>query len=373
MRMGTPLPSEGKYRVIAPLGRGGMARVQLALEVGPAGLWKLVALKELRPELAADAAFVGMFFDEARLAVRLHHPNVVQTFGVETGEGRQRIVMEYLEGQTLGALLARVGGGGLRPAWHVGLLLDVLSGLQYAHELCDLDGRPLGLVHRDVSPQNVLVTYDGHIKLLDFGIAKAADNRQLTLAGTLKGKVAYMAPEQAAAGLGGKVGPIDRRADVFAVGVMLWEALVGRRFGEGQSEVQILSARLLGPGPSVLELRPDADPALAAVCDRAMAHDPAQRYPTASAFFEALEASLGGGPGVSSRASSGRSWRGPSTRSGSGCGPASASTSRRSKNGRAGRPPRCPTGPRPPPTATARRRPRRRGGPGQGGASGAPC
>jgi serine/threonine-protein kinase len=214
-----------RFRVIAELGEGGMARVHLALARGPSGVNKLVVLKTLRSHLANDPACLEMFIHEGRLAARLNHPNVVQTYEVNEDGGRQVMVMEYLEGQPLSHVYARGRKSGQLPLeMYVRVLCDALAGLHYAHELADFDGKPLNLVHRDVSPQNIFVTFDGQVKILDFGIAKAAVNApNQTETGVLKGKVRYMAPEQIA----GEA--LDRRADIFAVGAILWEVLADEK------------------------------------------------------------------------------------------------------------------------------------------------
>ncbi|HEX7601804.1 MAG TPA: serine/threonine-protein kinase, partial [Polyangiaceae bacterium] len=181
----------GKYQPLALLGQGGMANVYLATATGPGNFAKLIVLKELRPELASDPEFRTMFLDEARLAARLSHPNIVQTFEVvEDAAGAHVIVMEYLDGQPMNRLRSRLqerGAAGV--AAQIRVLLDLLAGLQYAHELADFDGTPLKIVHRDVSPHNVFVTYGGEVKLVDFGIAKAVDSASRTQTGEIKGKL----------------------------------------------------------------------------------------------------------------------------------------------------------------------------------------
>ena len=259
-----------------------MARVYLTLSAGPGGFNKLLVIKELRQELATDPEFVTMFLDEARLASRLNHPNVTQTYEVLTQRGQAALVMEYLEGQPLNALLARVGRQEMPLAVHVWILARVLAGLHYAHELPDFDGSALNIVHRDVSPQNVFLTYTGQVKLVDFGIAKASGTAAVTRTGVVKGKVGYIAPEQVMAL------PIDRRADIFAAGVMLWEALTRRRLAMGE-EVAVMHARVTTGAPKVKDVQPDAPDALCAVCDKATSLDREDRYATAAEFQEALE------------------------------------------------------------------------------------
>jgi serine/threonine-protein kinase len=281
-------PTSPKYLRIAAVGQGGMADVWLVVAPGPAGFSKLLALKELKADLCDDPDFVDMFLAEARLAARLNHPNVVQTYEVGLDAERPGIVMEWLEGQPLHALLAPPRRAAVPLAAHVYVLAQVLGALDYAHEFRDFDGTPLGVVHRDVSPHNVFLTYDGQVKLMDFGIAKMAGVDGRTQAGVVKGKVGYVAPEQIA---GARV---DRRADVYSVGVMLWEALVGRRLTAGESRNVVFARRLQGVYEPVLALVPDAPPELAAAVDRAMALSPDDRYPTAATMRADLEAWLGG-------------------------------------------------------------------------------
>jgi serine/threonine protein kinase len=295
----------GKYRLIAEIGRGGMADVYLAVSAGPAGFRKLVVIKELRPSLAREREFRAMFLDEARLAARLQHPNVVQTYEVgSVGDGTLRrhfLAMEYLDGQPLHRLIKRVATGGTREGAHtlplnvtLEIATAVLAGLHSAHELRDFDGTALGVVHRDVSPHNVFVTYDGQTKLVDFGIAKAVGARSETRAGVLKGKVAYMAPEQA------RGDQVDRRADLFAVGTVLWECIAGRRMWRGVPDLTIVHHLLNGEIPSLAEAAPDAPADVIAVVERALAPDRERRYQTALEMQEALERCLaahGGAPG----------------------------------------------------------------------------
>ncbi len=273
----------GEYRPLAQLGQGGMARVLLCARQGPANIAKLVVVKEIREELANDQEFVTMFMDEARVATRMSHANLVQTFDIGAEGSHYFMVMEYLEGQPMHAFLGRVKRK-LPLAAHLRVLGRVLLGLQYAHDLMGFDGKPMSIVHRDVSPQNTILCYDGQVKLVDFGIAKAAGAVSRTTAGMFKGKLGYVAPEQVAGG------DIDRRADLFSVGVMLWEALVGRRLTYGENEAAVLHKRTTGTQQRVLEARPEVDAELAAICDRAMALDPKDRFASANELREAIEA-----------------------------------------------------------------------------------
>ena len=275
----------GKYQLIAELARGGMAIVYLALVQGPGGFNKLVVVKELKPELVEEPAFLAMFLDEARLAAKLSHANIVQTNEVGNDGKRYFMAMDYLDGRGLDRVRrrARASGQELSLPIHLRVLCDMLAGLQYAHALTDFDGTPLAIVHRDVSPQNVFVTFDGQIKLLDFGIAKAADSLHETRVGVLKGKVSYMSPEQAR---GQKV---DQRADVFSAGVMLWEALTGRKLREGQNDQQMLWALASADLPRASSVKPWVPPELDAICARAMAWDREQRYPSAGELQHEIE------------------------------------------------------------------------------------
>jgi serine/threonine-protein kinase len=275
----------GKYRYIAMLAEGGMADVYLAVTQS-AGFEKLVVIKQLRDSLAEDPSFVAMFMDEARLAARLNHPNVVQTLEVGTDlvTGLHFIAMEFLEG-VAHVRFARLKERVPPPlAFGLRILVDVLRGLHYAHELRDFDGKPLNVVHRDVSPQNVMLTFAGGVKILDFGIAKAALAAEQRPE-DFKGKLEYMAPEQAL------MEDVDRRADVFSVGVMLFEALTRRRlYRKGEDKLQLL---VDGQLPDVLEVAPGTPKRLAAICAKAMAHDRDARYPTADAMADDLEEYLG--------------------------------------------------------------------------------
>ena len=261
-----------------------MAVVYLAASQGPRGFSKLVVVKELKEEFTHDAEFTSMFVDEARLAARLNHPNIVQTYEVEEQQGHFFIVMEYLEGQPLSQTRSRLARLGATMRDHqVRVLCDVLEALHHAHELADYDGKPLNVVHRDVSPHNVIITYDGVAKLVDFGIAKASDQSSQTRTGVIKGKLAYMSPEQAF----GK--PVDRRADIFAVGVILWEAITGRRMWKGNAEGAIAHRLSVGDIPKITEYVPEPPPILKAICERALAPRSADRYPTAAAMRADLE------------------------------------------------------------------------------------
>ena len=275
----------GRYELLGEIASGGMATVFLGRAVGVKGFSRLVAIKRLHPHLEREEDFVSAFLDEARLAARIRHPNVVPTLDVDDRDGLY-IVMEYVEGdRMLGLLRHAVKANEPIP---VGIAfriaIEALAGLHAAHDLLDDDGAPLNLVHRDVSPQNVLIGIDGVTKITDFGIAKAESRLVTTRDGQLKGKIAYMAPEQA------RGGGIDRRVDVFAMGILVWEMLSSRRLFKGDNDVEVLSAVLSNPIPSLRSVLPSVPEEVDAVVMRALDRDPAGRYDSASDFADALEA-----------------------------------------------------------------------------------
>jgi eukaryotic-like serine/threonine-protein kinase len=273
----------GRYRLVATLGQGGMGTVHLAFACGLGQFRKLLVVKELRQDLTSKEGFISMFMDEARLAARLEHPNVVQTFEVDQEADRYFLAMQYLDGQPLSVLLDRLrASGSLSLDVHLQILCEVLAGLHYAHELRDYDGSPLHVVHRDISPQNIFITYHGQVKIVDFGVAKAGDTQSPTQPGIFKGKFAYAAPEQV---MGGSV---DGRTDVFSVGIMLWQAIARRRFSIQQPTPESYRARLNGDEPRIALIVPDVNPILAAICDQALSVDPDDRFPSAQAFRDDL-------------------------------------------------------------------------------------
>lgn len=261
-----------------------MADVYLGATRGPGGFSKLLVVKVLHADLARSSEFLGMFHDEARLAARLNHPSIVQTYEVGESDGKHFITMEYVEGQPLYRVVQKFHEAGkltLDMVLRIGI--DALDGLHYAHEFCDLNGRHLGVVHRDITPQNVLLSYQGQVKLVDFGIAKAFDRTTHTKVGTVKGKVSYMAPEQA------RGESVDRTADIFSMGVLLWEMLAGTRLWEGLTDIAVVGRLVHGDIPNLHSIRPDLPASLNALIMQALDPAPERRPPTALEFQRALQ------------------------------------------------------------------------------------
>lgn len=263
-----------------------MATVYLARLTGVGGFQRMYAIKRLHPHLQHEKEFVEMFLDEARLAAGIHHPNVVPILEVGASQNAYYLAMEYIEGETLARLLARAAAKKERlPVPQViRMTLDTLLGLHAAHELKDESGALAGVVHRDVSPQNVLVGADGVSRITDFGVARAATRLTATRVGQLKGKIAYMAPEQARG-----EEDLDRRADVFAAGIVFWEALAHRRLFKAQNEAGTLSRVLHDPMPDLREVAPHLSPGVAEVIMQALERDRDRRIPTCAEFADRLE------------------------------------------------------------------------------------
>jgi eukaryotic-like serine/threonine-protein kinase len=282
---GTPI---GKYVVRRKLAEGGMAELYLAAALGPEGFEKDVVIKRVRPGLADDPGFVRMFIAEARLASRLNHANLVHIFDFDKHQDTYYLAMEYVRGHSLWELRRRCQERGVPvpPTLAAQIGMELARGLAYAHRLTE-GGKPLGLVHRDVTPHNVLLSFDGAVKLTDFGIAKAGGRS--TASGVLKGKFAYMSPEQA------RGDAVDARTDVFALGVTLWELLTGSRLFEGDGDAAVLRAvqeRIIVP-PA--RLNPDVPPAVDAAVMRALERDLTRRWPSAQELERALAGFLLGG------------------------------------------------------------------------------
>jgi serine/threonine-protein kinase len=272
----------GRYLLCDQIGAGGMATIHLARLLGPQGFSRTVAVKQLYPQFAQNPEFVGMFLDEARLAVRIRHGNVVSPIDIVANGSDLLIVMDYVCGESLAALL-RSANAPLPPPLASAILVQVLLGLHAAHEATREQGEALGLVHRDVSPQNILVGQDGVARVIDFGIAKAIARSQITEGGTLKGKIGYMAPEQL------RHEAVDRRADLFTAGIVLWEALTGRALFQsdsfGASIELILHSEIVAPS----RLNPAVSPALDALLEKALARDPNERFQDALSMAAALQ------------------------------------------------------------------------------------
>jgi serine/threonine-protein kinase len=290
--MQPPGPDEarqiGRYALFRPLATGGMATVHLGRLLGPVGFSRTVAIKRLHQHFAADPEFVAMFLDEARLAARVQHPNVVQTVDVVALEGELFIVMEYVHGESLSRLVnASKAHGAMDPKLAATILAGALHGLHAAHEAKSETGTPLSIVHRDVSPQNILVGVDGVARVLDFGVAKAANRIHVTQGGTIKGKFRYMPPEQ----LHNRV--VDRRVDIYAAGVCLYEALTGRRYIEAEEHagivLEIVSKQPVAPSIYRADIPNSLDPLVL----KAVSPDPNDRYATAEEMALAIEDAVG--------------------------------------------------------------------------------
>jgi serine/threonine protein kinase len=277
--------SLGRYALYGEIAAGGMATVHLARLLGPVGFARTVAIKRLHPHLAKDPDFVAMFLEEARLAARVRHPNVVATLDVVSDDGELFLVMEYVAGESLSRLVrkARQRGERVPPRYAIGIVSGALEGLHSAHDAKSEKGQPLGLVHRDVSPQNVHVGVDGVPRLLDFGIAKATNRVQETRTDQIKGKVAYMSPEQLAKGA------IDRRADVYSAAVVLWETLTGERLFKADDVPSLVYAIINEQVRLPSEIVPDLPPGLDAVVMKGLEREAENRWSSAREMAAALE------------------------------------------------------------------------------------
>lgn len=274
-----------RYSCFEPIASGGMGTVHYGRAISTAGLSRVVAIKRMHGDLARDPRCLAMFRDELRLATRVRHPNVIATLDVVEEQGELLLVMEYVQGESLQALIARslVQGARLPPAIAVTVICGILQGLEAVHQARNEAGEPLGIVHRDVSPENILVGRDGVARLLDFGIARGAGRKYVTHAGEIKGKPSYLAPEQI---LNGRA--VDRRTDVYSAAVVLWEALTGRRLFDGQTIGVVLDSVLhetvLRPSALVPALPSDLDD----VVMRGLSRNPADRFATALDMARAL-------------------------------------------------------------------------------------
>jgi eukaryotic-like serine/threonine-protein kinase len=287
----------GSYELLFELAAGGMATVYVARRIGAAGFERLVVIKRVHRHLLQSGDFRDMLRDEARVASLIRHPNVVPVIDVvelgapEAAPEKQSellLVLDYVESVSLSALLKRMGDTDerLAPSVVVRIIADMLAGLHAAHEATDHQGRSMEVVHRDVSPHNVIVGVDGTSRLIDFGIARAASRLTVSSSGSLKGKLGYMSPEQV------KQSPLDPRSDVFAAGIVLHEALTGKKLFRGDSEGDILLGILLGEIPPPSSLRPELPPALDRIVMKALERDPEDRYQTAAELQQELESAL---------------------------------------------------------------------------------
>jgi serine/threonine-protein kinase len=265
-----------------------MATVYVARQIGAAGFERLVVVKRVHPHLLSNREFYDMFRDEARVAAMLHHPNVVPVTDVVEADGELFLVMEYIDSVALSTLEKAAADLGQRlpPAAAVRVMIDALSGLHAAHEAHDMRGNRLEIVHRDVSPQNIVVGIDGTSRIIDFGVAKARHRLTETKSGSLKGKYGYMSPEQA------KALPVDRRADLFSAGIVLWESLTGTRLFRGENEFDTIRRIAEAPIPPPSSVNATLPRELDAVVLKALTRDRTQRYQTAPELIEALEGAL---------------------------------------------------------------------------------
>jgi serine/threonine protein kinase len=278
----------GKYEIVRKIATGGMAEIYLACVRGQAGFEKVVVLKRILPHFAADPKFVQMFLDEARLAATLRHPNIADVYDVGEVDGTLFFTMEYIHGQDVRSI--RVAARKRNEMIPLDVSLAIVQGtaaaLQCAHQKTGADGRALELVHRDVSASNVIVSYDGAIKLLDFGIARANDRQHKTQTGTLKGKAPYMSPEQC------RGQRLDRRSDLFSLGVMMFELTVGRRPFRGDNDFTIMEQIVHGEAPAPSSIIAGYPPELEAIVGKLLAREPAARYATAEDMLHDLEPTL---------------------------------------------------------------------------------
>jgi eukaryotic-like serine/threonine-protein kinase len=281
----TPLLVLGRYELFDEIATGGMASVHVGRSVGAGGLGRTVAIKRALPAFARDRDFVERFLDEAHLAMRVSHPNVVPTLDVVAADGELFIVMDYVHGESMESILRRERDEGTRMPLPIAIhvIAGILYGLHAAHEAHDERGNPLGLVHRDVSPQNIILGADGVPRLFDFGVAKAIGTLHTTREGRLEGKLAYMAPEQL------ERRGVDRRADVYAASVVLWEALTGKKLHDGADEVDVFVQVARGHVDAPHELVPEVPEALSRIVMQGLARAPEARFPTAKEMARQLE------------------------------------------------------------------------------------
>jgi serine/threonine protein kinase len=279
-------PMIGRCEMFDEIACGGMATIHIGRLRGAGGFGRTVAIKRMHPQFSRSPEFVAMFLDEARIVARVSHPNVVAIIDLVEEQGDLFIIMEYVEGLSFAALLRAAHAKGERapPGVAARIVTETLQGLHAAHEATDEDGEPMCIVHRDVSPENVLVGVDGYPRVLDFGVARATSRLSATQDGHVKGKVAYMAPEQV---LGM---PLDRRTDVYAAAAILWQALTGRRLWKAEHIVQLAHKMLNEPIQAPSAISPDVPKKFDAIVLRGLERDISKRWKSASAMAEALEA-----------------------------------------------------------------------------------
>jgi serine/threonine protein kinase len=278
----------GKYEILKRIAIGGTAEILLARVSGLPGFQKMVVIKRFLPQLATKADCIEMFLDQARIAATLQHPNLVQMYDVGVVDGSYFIAMEYLHGEDVRSVMKTlVRKEDKLPIEHaLNVVIGVASGLHYAHEKVGFDGKPLNIIHRDVTPQNIIVTFEGGVKLLDFGIAKASNRFGETRFGTLKGKVPYMSPEQC------RGEPLDRRSDIFSFGIMLYELTLGRRLYQGASDFEVLKQIVEGTVKLPSEIDPGYNRQLETIVMKALEKERDKRYQTAREMQAELEGLL---------------------------------------------------------------------------------
>lgn len=285
---GRVLPTQlfGKYRVVRDLNKGGMAQVFLAVLDGPDGFAKTFVIKRILPEYARDPSFAQMFVNEAKVAAMMSHPNIVQVFEFSKEQGEYFLSMEYVSGASLDRLVrvARKVGVSPGPRVAVEVGIAVANALHYAHTFTRPDGTPLNIVHRDISPDNILLSREGVAKLADFGVVKSDLNTQVTTAGVVKGKWAYMSPQQVASL------PVDHRSDLFSLGVILYEVCTGRRLFKGDTLAATVTAVMKAEVPPPSKSIPDFPPRLERILLRSLAREPKDRYQSAADLAADLEA-----------------------------------------------------------------------------------
>ncbi|MFL5350737.1 MAG: serine/threonine protein kinase [Hyalangium sp.] len=279
-----PVPF-GQYQLIDRLAVGGMAELFLAQQAGPDGFEKTVVIKRIRPHLSRQPAFVRMFLNEARLAAQLNHPNIVQIHDLGKVGDSYYIGMEYLFGRDMRRVVPKAESLGIPfpMVYALKIASSVCEGLHYAHQKVDLYGAPLNIVHRDVTPENIFVCFDGTVKVLDFGIAKAANRVEQTRAGELRGKLSYLSPEQCL----GK--PLDHRSDIFSLGAVLYEWLTGFKLFTGESDVAVMRSIVDGKVYAPSYFRADLPEPVEAILMKALERDRDKRYPTAWHFQQDLD------------------------------------------------------------------------------------